>query len=80
MCLVWFLNWDAQVLGGRKWVGNQWFREGVDAEHPWSDVITGFTATQRVRTEMGEGDYIPHDHGYEQNDEFYAGDGIMDDL
>jgi len=69
------------VLGGRKWVGNQWFREGVDAENPWSDVITGFTATQRVRTEMGEGDYVPHDHGYDQDDEFYVdGDEIEDDL
>ena len=24
------------ILGGRKWIATQWYREGVDLEHPWA--------------------------------------------
>jgi hypothetical protein len=25
-----------KILGGRKWIAVQWYREGVDYEHPYS--------------------------------------------
>jgi prolyl 4-hydroxylase len=26
-----------KILGGRKWIATQWYREGVDYEHPWQE-------------------------------------------